>query len=480
MKRRFNTAFLRLTLLILFLHAVVPARAALFYTITTNGPATNRINLVLFSEGYTSGQLGTFLNDATNAAHFFLSAQPYAEYSNYFNVFAIFTNSAHAGSTHLISTAYTTGYTYFNSCYDGNSDYLITIPPDPSFDNTLSHGQGKINALLQSYLPSTNNDLPALLVNDITEGGSDGGSSDYGKTAISYTGFSLGDIFLHESGHTLGNLGDEYTAAYPGFSTNDVEPNTTTNTILSQIKWNDWLSTNTPIPTPFLGTYASTVGLFQGAHYHLTGWYRPYENCCMNSLGSVFCPICKETLVLAIYGKVRPIENHSPSTNSLTVTSAQMLNFSLNLLKPATHNLNVQWRTNNIAIAGATNATFSIWPSLLGNGTNKVQAEVWDATAMVRTDVKNVLKQTNLWILAMAVPTMQIDLVRWQTNGSFSFRVSGSSPDGVVIQVSTNLTSWTPAETPAQTNYFAAGKFSYTNTGATGNAKQFFRAVTPP
>ena len=91
-----------LTWLIVFSSSAFLARPAVFSTIATNGPATNRVNLVFFSEGYTSSQMGQFLIDATNAANFFLSAEPYAEYSNYFNVFAIATNSAHSGSTHLI------------------------------------------------------------------------------------------------------------------------------------------------------------------------------------------------------------------------------------------------------------------------------------------------------------------------------------------------------------------------------------------
>src|ERR1035441_4307719 len=112
--------------------AAPAAESAIFSTIITNGPTTNRVNLVIFSEGYTNGQLAVFLNDATNTANFFLGAEPYAEYSNHFNVFAIFTNSAHSGSTHLNNPdqGYVTNYTYFNSCYDISSDYLITIPPN--------------------------------------------------------------------------------------------------------------------------------------------------------------------------------------------------------------------------------------------------------------------------------------------------------------------------------------------------------------
>lgn len=469
MKKSFLPALLWLGGLMISLHGALPARAAIISTIVTNGPATNRINLVFFSEGYTNGQLVKFLTDTTNAANFFLGAAPYAEYSNHFNVFAIFTNSAHAGSTHLISSTYANGHTYFNSAYDGGSDYYITIPPDPSFDNNSSHGQGKIDALLQQYLLGTNNALPALLVNDPIQGGSD----NSGRMAITSLG-NVSYILVHESGHTLGGLGDEYTTAYPGYP--DVEePNTTTNTTFAQIKWNAWIATNTPLPTPPNGTYQYTVGLFQGAHYHTTGWYRPFYDCRMKSFGYAdFCPVCQEALVLAIYGKTRPLDGRSPATNSLTVTTNQLLTFSLNLLQPATHSLNVQWRTNNTAVSGATNEVFTIWPSQLGNGTNKVEADVWDATDLVRADARNLLKQTNIWTLNQSVPMMQIDSLKWLANGSFTLRVTGTAPAGVVIQISTNLLQWASAQTSSLIN----GKLFYTNSGTA--QKRFFRAKTPP
>jgi len=464
--------------LVFWLLAAPFGEAAIFSTLITNGPATNRVNLVIFSEGYTNGQLAAFLNDATSAANSFLSAEPYAEYSNYFNVFAIFTNSAHAGSTHLIYQTYVHGYTYFNSSYDSNSDYYITIPPN-EVDSNPAHGQGEINSLLwtnyRSIFPSTNNNLAALLVNDPVTGGSDGGSSDYGKAAISSIG-NVSYILVHESGHTLGALGDEYSTPYPGFPTNDVEPNTTVQTNYSKIKWNSWISNSTPIPTPLLSQYENSVGLFQGAHYHTSGWYRPYENCCMQSFDVAFCPVCQQTLVLAIYGKVRPLDGHSPETNSLTVTSPQSLTFSVDPLQPATHTLNVQWFTNGVAVGSATSATLTLLPGQLGNGNSKVAAVVWDATSMVRTDTNNVLKQTNTWTVNIAVPAMQIDTLKWLTNGNFSFRVAGSAPAGVVIQLSTNLTQWLPV----QTGSLSGGNLFYTNPGAAVAPQRFFRAESPP
>jgi hypothetical protein len=244
------------------------------------------------------------------------------------------------------------------------------------------------------------------------------------------------------------------------------------------IKWNAWIPSGTPIPTPPTADYQNTVGLFQGAHYHTSGWYRPTLDSRMQSLQSVsgFGPVSQEALLLAIYGKVRPINAHSPTANSLSVASAQMLNFSLNLVEPATHALNIQWLTNGAAVTGATNSVFNILPSQLGNGSQRVEADVSDGTTFVRTDPNNLLKQTNTWTLNVTLPIMQIDSLKWQTNGNFAFRVTGSSPDGVTVQASTDLLQWIVLQTNSLTN----GPFFFTNVGAMLFPLHFFRTVTPP
>ena len=114
-------------------------------TILTNGPASNRLNIVILAEGYTSNQLVRFLVDATNAVNTLLSHPPYQEYRNYFNAFAIKVASLESGSDHPASSD--NRDTYFNSTYDPYGDYLITIPSDSS-------GQGKIDTLLQTFMPN--------------------------------------------------------------------------------------------------------------------------------------------------------------------------------------------------------------------------------------------------------------------------------------------------------------------------------------
>lgn len=432
-----------------------------FSTLQTNGPASNRLNVVFLAEGYTSGQFGQFLVDATNAMNSLFAAAPFTEYRPYCNTYAIAVASVQSGSDHPNSSLFVN--TYFNSSYDTNANYLVTIPSGVN-------GQGKVTALLNTYVPGC--DLAVLLVNDSTLGGSDGG----GLTAIVPMHFAMSDFLVHEAGHVLAGLGDEYTDAYPGYP--DIEePNTTRETNRAAIKWNAWISTNTPVPTPPTTEYSGVVGLFEGAHYHPTGWYRPRINCRMQSQYTpFFCEICAEAIVLAIYKQARPIASSFPASTNVVVTDAAALNFSLTILQPATHTLNIQWLTNSVAVPGATNTAFSILPAALGNGTNTVQGNVSDPTPLVRTDPTNLLSQSRAWTVSVSVPQLQLSHARWLGAGKFAFRVSGVAPQGFAIQVSTNLTAWTSLTT----NNLTGGVFEYTNTVGAGLLNRAYRAVTPP
>ncbi|HQL78458.1 MAG TPA: M64 family metallopeptidase [Verrucomicrobiota bacterium] len=434
-------------------------------TIRTNGPTANRLNVVILSEGYTSTQLAQFLVDATNTVDTILSHPPYAEYSNYVNAFAIKVASDQSGSDHPGQSI--TNSTYFNSTYDlGN--YFVTIPPDAT-------GQGRVDALLQTFMPQCH--LSILLVNDLTPGGSDG----FNLTAIvsigavaAEAGMGQPAILTHETGHVLANLGDEYTTEYPGFP--DIEePNTTRETNRAAIKWNAWISTNTPVPTP--NSYGDgIIGLFEGAHYHSTGWYRPQLNCAMGSFGVPFCAVCREALVLAIYREVRPVDAFWPASTNLSVSTTQALSFGLTLLQPATHNLSVQWFTNGVPCSGATNSTFTLLPRSLSDGSNWVAARVKDDTPWVRTDSLNLLSQTVTWALNVNLPQLRLDSPTKLPGGRFAFRVVGTASQGVVIQSSTNLLSWLRLTT----NSLVAGQFWYTNSQAGASDWTFYRAVTPP
>jgi hypothetical protein len=441
-----------------------------FYTIISNSPPSNRLNMVFLAEGFTSGQFGQFLTHVTNTANILLSNQPFAEYRAFFNVYAIAVASSQSGSDHPGDGIYRT--TYFNSTYGDTTNVperLLTIPPNWANAN-YSQGQGKVDNLLNTFMPAT--DLAIMLVNDVSFGGSDGA----GKMAItSIAPNSISDTPVHEAGHVLANLGDEYTTLNPGYP--DVEePNTTRETNRAAIKWNAWIAPDTPVPTPPTFDYENVVGLFEGAHYHTLGWYRPKLNCRMGSLGVPFCEVCREALILSFYRKVRPIDSFAPANTNLFVTSPQTQNFAVATAEPTSHGLAIQWLTNRTPVVNATNATFSIQPAVLGTGTNTVTVQISDPTPMVRTDSSNRLRQELTWILNAALPHLELSAPRWLTSGSFTFRVSGVAPAGFVVQASSNLATWTPLSTNALVN----GQFDYTNQGAASFSFRMYRAVTPP
>lgn len=437
--------------------------AATLHTVLSNGPPANRVNVTFLSEGYTAAQLGTFRADATNALQQLLNREPFLEYRPYFNGNAIAVASTNSGVDHPLNGI--DKNTHFNAAFIDAADTFIAIPPNVPWDTNYSRGQGKVDSLVQTHVPGT--DLAVLLVND-----SYGGSG--GDTVVSSRlDFSLQNIVPHETAHTLAGLGDEYESPYPGFP--DVEePNTTRETNRNLVKWRAWIDPATPIPTP-PDTPGDVVGLFQGAHYHTTGWYRPQFDCLMRSLYVPFCKVCTEALVLSFYRHARPVDAFSPASTNLFWTNTSALTFSVVPLRPATHALRIQWRTNGVPALGATNESFEVTPQALGNGTNRVSVIVWDATAWVRNDPSNLLSQTLSWMARVDFPDLTLGSPRWLGSNRFSFQVSGNAPAGFSILASTNASNWVSLTT----NTLSNGQFSYTNTSAT-QPWRFFRARTPP
>lgn len=445
--------------------------AATFQTLRVTGSTSNRLNIVFLSEGYTTAQTNTFQADCTNALNAifgggaYVGEEPFVNYSNYFNAYAIFTNSVDAGSDHPYWG--TSKNTYFNSSYDTNNDYVITIPPGAT-------GQGRVDALLNSFTPTNQYRyrLPVLLVNDSGLGGVAGGSG--GVTTIVGKGQDFQGILTHESSHVLAGLGDEYEADPGGFDYSNLpgEPNTTTNTTFNLIPWKAWIDTNsTPIPTPDVPENSAKVGLFEGAHYSPTNWYRPKSNCRMRSVTTSipFCEVCREALVKSFYQRIKPWDAVSPASSSVTLVPGQDAAFSVTPLQPASHALSIQWRTNGVNVPAATNTAFMLPASL---GLTSVSVVVHDDTAWVRNDPAGVLTATNTWSLS----SLWIESAQALSVSQFRFTVRGSGVTNFTVQASTNFTQWTSIST----NALSGGAFNFTNNGLSGIPWRFYRAVSPP
>lgn len=442
-------------------------------TILANGPKSNRVNVVVLSEGYRSDQASRFLADATNLVTTFLGTMPFQEYQDCFNAYAITVASVQSGSDHP-KTLGPYRDTYFNSTYDSNLDYIITIPA-----NAL--GQGKVDTLITNLLPEAN--LVMLLVNDIQPGGSavvgNPGSTNSHRPVITALNsfFPYSGIAAHETAHLLAGLVDEYTNAVSGYTPVEA-PNATQQSNRNLIKWRLWIDAATPIPTPKTSAYGGVVGLFEGAQYQSAGWYRPKLNCRMgqNGLNYDFCEVCSEQIVKTIYQAVRPLDGLGPITSNVLVYGTQTVAFSTIPVQPRTHDLRIQWFTNNAPAAGATNLSFYLQPLELGNGTHSVRAVVQDATSLVRNDPARLLWATNTWSVTISLNQLQLVAPQPLSGGRFRLTITGTAPEGFVIQASTNLTDWVRLAT----NSLSGGSCDYTNTGLGGTPFRYYRTVSPP
>ena len=125
----------------------------------------------------------------------------------------------------------------------------------------------------------------------------------YGLGSAGNTG-RTGEVYVHEFGHSLMGLGDEYiekgntvSALYPE-GKEPWEANLT-RFVHFEGKWEKQIADGTPIPTKVAeGTTEKdwVIGAYEGGGYLEKGIYRGWPECMMKAL-TEFCPICQEAIV---------------------------------------------------------------------------------------------------------------------------------------------------------------------------------------
>jgi len=450
-----------LPLLAATLLAPAPRAQPRLGTLLTNGPTSQLLNLVILAEAFTPSEETDFHDRARALSERFLSTAPYRDYRSYFNVFTIFVPSAESGADHPSRGVYRD--TYFSSTYESYGlDRLLTIPPNDR-NSRYSDGAGRVNQLLQDFLPEY--DIALLLVNDPEYGGSGG------FPAVASINESSAEVALHEIGHSFAGLGDEYDTPYPGFP--DIEePNTTRETRRAFIKWRDWILTSTPIPTPELFSFEAQVGLFEGAHFHATGWYRPKFNCKMNGLGVDFCEVCSEALVLAVYARLDLILGHEPAESSVTLPPSGVVALRAETLAPVAAPLSFLWKIDGAASPISASNTFPASAETLSQGLRTVTLEVRDPTLRVRTDPRGALVETRSWTVTVPAgpPRIQARLPQLTAQG-LVLEFTATAPLDLVLEATADFQQWTPLRTNLNT-----ATLTHTLPDFAATPPQFFRA----
>jgi hypothetical protein len=274
--------------------------------IVDNGPASDRFNIVILSDGYTQAQLAQFHADAQQYVDFFLNTPPFNTNCTAFNFYRIDVASTESGADDPVETddhctggTGATAATYFDAtfCSDGVIRRLLGV------------NNGTATNVLNAQVPEWN--LGLVIVNSEIYGGS-GGS--IGTTSLAGT---WENIAVHETGHSAFGLADEYEY-YAGCgvdtdrdnhpASEPSEPNVTTETDRNLVKWHELILPATAVPTtsnadcsvcdpqgdPTPGQ--TIVGLYEGAHYYHCDAFRPAFDCMMRNFAP-YCPVCTRRIL---------------------------------------------------------------------------------------------------------------------------------------------------------------------------------------
>lgn len=241
------------------------------------------VDIAFIAEGYTEDDMDKFRSDVRKMAEILFSVEPYSEYSDRINIWAVEAVSSESG------TDIPGEKLYVNSALN-SSFYTFDL------DRYLTTRDIKA---VNDYAAVVPHDNIVVLINSSRYGG--GGVYNYYSGTTVDNPFSP-KVFLHEFGHGFAGLADEYYTSevtYEEFYPLDVEPwepNITT-LVNFDSKWKALIDPATPVPTPPEDRYAETTGLFEGGGYSAKGIYRPQTDCLMKGYSSnKFCRVCQKAI----------------------------------------------------------------------------------------------------------------------------------------------------------------------------------------
>jgi len=298
------------------------------------GEPARKVDLLVLGDGYTAAEREKFEKDARRFMEVLFATPPFREHRGDFNVWGLCPRADESGVSRPSSGIYRRSP--LGATYDtfGTERYILTT------DNRTLRD-------VASFAPY---EFIEILVNGQTYGGG-GIFNQYATVAID--NLWAGYVGVHEFGHHFAALADEYytsDVAYlpPTRKTEPWEPNVTALLDPANLKWKEWVTAGTPVPTPWdknefdqferaiqkqrkelraagkpeaeldalfrkerekedamLGAqkYAGKVGAFEGANYESKGYYRPEVDCIMFTRHQTFCAVCRMAIekIIAMY-----------------------------------------------------------------------------------------------------------------------------------------------------------------------------------
>jgi hypothetical protein len=317
--------------------------------ILINGPASEKVDLLIIGDGYTQPEMAKFIASAKRLTAYLFSVSPFKERMRDFNVRAIAAPTPQSGVSRPSTGQYRASP--LGTRYDIFSTERYVLALD--------------NRALREIAQNAPYEFIEILVNNDTYGG--GGIFGQFSTAAANNEWA-NYLFVHEFGHHFAGLADEYFTAPPVKQTAEKtgnqgdtqsgnqtgnqgapsasparpepwEPNVTANP--QQPKWQQHIKPGTALPTPWpkqeyeaqLRTYQKrraelrqqnrpeqemnrlfrqdlatssalfsraperhTIGAFEGANYAAYGYFRSEMQCLMLDRSERMCQVCQDAV----------------------------------------------------------------------------------------------------------------------------------------------------------------------------------------
>ena len=360
-----------------------------------SGPSENRFDIVIVGDGYTQNQLPLFRQHASEKWETIKATEPFTTYADYFNVWMVDVVSPQSGVDNdpLPGTMKDTALDMEFWC--SGTERLLCM------NNTKAKQFADMAPEADQVLGLAN-------------------STKYGGAGGSYatsSGGSLkaGQITVHELGHSIGGLADEYIYYYRAGVDEDAEDDVQIpapyvyyagavqgepqqyNITASQaeglqankIKWFRWVGET----SPGLGV----VGTYEGGGYYRFGMYRPTDESLMRYLGRPFNLPGREKMIQSFYAKLDPIDS-APSVDQPLDRASPV---TIEVLQPATHDLSIDWYLDGALVPTSHNSKTFVFPD---GSYSELKVVVSDQTPFVRDPgwIADLLTQEMTWNVSSA------------------------------------------------------------------------------
>ena len=342
-------------------------------TLIDNGPSDNRIDLVFVGDGYTVGELESYSSHVSNAMNDFFGIEPLASYLPLFNVHRVDVISNESGVDNDPVEGINRDTAMNMAFWCSGIERLLCV------DTSLAWGFANNVASVDAILAVANSSI---------YGGAGYSWADIGTFAGANSAAT--DVAIHEFGHSMGNLADEYY--YTGDTYTGPEPSERNASIYnaSQMetngtKWAPWLGASG-------GPWDGTVSTYEGCAYAAYGIYRPSNNSMMRALNRPFNQPSAEAFIIEFYTIVDPLDDYTNAGILYDNDSVFIEPIELDLP------LSISWFIDDEPVVVSGNS-FTISSLGLDAGLYTLKVEVVDPTPWVRDETArdSIMKQVVAW-----------------------------------------------------------------------------------